>query len=227
MGKLILVIGNKNYSTWSMRAWLLLRWLGHDFEEKIIRLYREDSGVAVRPYSPTGLVPALLDGGLRIWDSFAIILHMADSHPEVWPSDPQKRAFVRSICAEMHSGFTALRATLPHNGRGRDRRVEMDRKVLRDIERIEEIWTEGRERFGADGPWLAGEFGTGDIMYAPVAARFRTYGVTLGGAAEEYRTRLLEHPLVLQWYADGADSEVLAGGEAGLREPALPVAEAD
>jgi glutathione S-transferase len=221
MGKLTLVIGNRNYSSWSMRAWLLLRWLGCDFEEKLVRLYREDSLAAILPFSPSGLVPALLDGDLRIWDSFAIVLHMADLHPQVWPADPAKRAFVRSVCAEMHSGFAALRSSLPHNGRGRNRRVEMDDNVRRDIARIESIWTEGRDRFGADGPWLAGAFGTADIMYAPVAGRFRTYGVTLGGPAEEYRIRLLDHPLVRTWYEEGAGSELIPGGEAGeVREAA-------
>ena len=220
MTGLTLAIGNKNYSSWSMRAWLLLRWLGCEFEEVRIPLYREESRDAVLLYSPSGLVPALVDGELNVWDSFAIILHMADRYPQVWPAEPAKRAFVQSVCAEMHSGFTALRSSMPHNARGRDRRVPMTRELKADIDRIEAIWTEGRQRFGKDGPWLAGVFGIADIMYAPVASRFRTYGVTLAGEAASYVARLLEHPLVVRWFAEGADEvEVIPDGEAGLAEP--------
>jgi len=212
----ILVIGNKNYSSWSMRAWLLLKWLGVEFDERLIWLYREDSLAATLPYSPTGLLPALIDGDIRLWDSFAIILHMADRHAEVWPEEAQKRAFVRSICAEMHGGFRALREAMPHNGRGRNRKVPVALDVQRDIDRAESIWNEGRRRFGNDGPWLAGEFGTADVMFAPVASRFRTYGVELTGAAEIYRRAILEHPLVAQWFAEGAnESESVRCGEAG------------
>ncbi len=217
MTALTLVIGNKNYSSWSMRAWLLLRWLELDFEEVVIPLYREDSRAAVLPYSPTGMVPALVDGDFRIWDSFAIILHLADRAPHVWPTDPQKKAFIRSACAEMHSGFQALRTSMPHNGRARNRRVPRTGYLEADIARIEQIWTEGRRRFGADGPWLAGEFGIGDIMFAPVASRFRTYGVALASPAGEYGAQLLRHPLVERWFADGAGDEVtILGAEVGL-----------
>lgn len=218
MSALTLVIGNKNYSSWSMRAWLLLRWLKLDFDEVVIPLYRQDSRAAVLPFSPAGLLPALVDGDLRIWDSFAIILHLSDRAPAVWPGEPQKRAFIRSTCAEMHSGFHALRTAMPHNARARDRRVPRTRELDADIARIEQIWTEGRRRFGADGPWLAGEFGIGDIMFAPVASRFRTYGVALESPADEYGTALLRHPLVERWFAEGADEpEIIAAAEVGIR----------
>lgn len=221
MGRPTLVIGNKNYSSWSMRAWLLLKWLGCDFKEKLIWLYREDSPAYIRPYSPNGMLPALIDEDIHVWDSFAIILHMADRYPQVWPEEPHKRAFVQSICAEMHSGFSALRGAMPHNGRGRNRKVPITPAVQKDIDRVEQIWTEGRERFGADGVWLTGEFGVADIMYAPVASRFLTYGVQLNGEAEAYRKRLLGHPLVIEWYAAGTEeSEIVAGGEAGLADVA-------
>ena len=217
MTALTLVIGNKNYSSWSMRAWLLLRWLGLDFEEIVIPLYRADSREKVLLYSPTGLLPALLDGELKIWDSFSIILHLADRMPQVWPDDPHKRAFIRSACAEMHSGFHALRTAMPHNARARDRHVRRTSELAADIARIEQIWTEARRRFGADGAWLAGEFGIGDIMFAPVASRFRTYGVMLDSPAAEYGAGLLRHPLVEQWFAEGADdAETIADAEVGL-----------
>jgi glutathione S-transferase len=214
---LTLVIGNKNYSSWSMRAWLLLRWLELDFEEIVIPLYRPGSREAVLLHSPTGMVPALRDGDLTIWDSFAIILHLADRAPHVWPSDAQKRAFIRSACAEMHSGFRALRTAMPHNARARDRTAPRTTELAADIGRVEQIWTEGRRRFGADGPWLAGEFGIGDIMYAPVASRFRTYGVALDSPAAEYGAELLRHPLVERWFAEGADDSVtIPEAEIGL-----------
>ena len=215
MSRPVLVIGDKNYSSWSLRAWLLLKWLGVDFEERLIRLYRDGSHAETLPYSPTCMVPALIDGDIRVWDTFGIILHMADRHPEVWPDEPRKRAFVQSICSEMHAGFKALRGAMFHNGRARNRKVPITPDVQSDIDRIETIWNEGRHRFGKDGPWLAGEFGTADAMFAPVAARFRTYGVTLSGEAETYCQALLEHPLVVQWYAEGADDEVIPRGEVG------------
>jgi glutathione S-transferase len=212
----LLVLGNKNYSSWSMRAWLLLKWLDVEFAELVIPLYRPDSRVAVAPYSPTGQVPVLIDGEIRVWDTFAIILHLADRHPGLWPAAPAKRAFVRSICAEMHAGFHALRSQMPHNGRARDRRVPMTDELRRDIKRIAAIWTEGRDRFASEGPWLAGGFGIADIMYAPVAGRFRTYGVALEGPAEEFRLCLLDHELVAQWYRDGKhEQEVIPELELG------------
>jgi glutathione S-transferase len=213
----VLVLGNKNYSSWSMRAWLLLKWLNYEFDEIVIPLYRPDSRAAVLRYSPSGLLPALIDGESKIWDTFSIILHLADRHPEIWPTAPAKRAFVRSICSEMHAGFAALRSSMPHNGRGRDRRVPMTADLRRDIERVAAIWSEGHERFAGDAPWLAGEFGISDIMFAPVAGRFRTYGVFLDGAAEDYRMRLLDHPLVARWYRDGQDEQVIIpGAEVGI-----------
>lgn len=217
MGKLTFVTANKNYSSWSMRAWLTLRWLGLEFDEIRVPVYQVGSKEEILRHSPSGFLPALIDGEVHIWDSFAIILHLADSFPDVWPRDPQKRAFVRSVSAEMHSGFFALRGAMPHNARGRDRRVPRTPDVDADIARIEQIWTEGLERFG--GPWIAGEYGVGDIMYTPVASRFRTYGVTLSGAAEAYRRALLDHPLAVRWFAEGADeAEYIAESEAGLAE---------
>lgn len=217
MGKLTFVTANKNYSSWSMRAWLTLRWLGLEFDEIRVPVYQAGSKAEILRHSPSGFLPALIDGEVHIWDSFAIILHLADKFPNVWPDDPQRRAFVRSISAEMHSGFFALRGAMPHNARGRDRRVPRTPDVEGDIARIEQIWAEGLERFG--GPWIAGDYGVGDIMYTPVASRFRTYGVTLSGAAEKYRLALLDHPLALRWFAEGADEvEYIAESEAGLAE---------
>ena len=146
MSRPVLVIGDKNYSSWSLRAWLLLKWLGVDFEERLIRLYREGSHAETLPYSPTCMVPALIDGDIRVWDTFGIILHMADRHPEVWPAEPHKRAFVQSICSEMHAGFKALRGAMFHNGRARNRKVPITPDVQSDIDRIETWIEEGCPR---------------------------------------------------------------------------------
>ncbi len=217
--RLTLVIGNKNYSSWSMRAWLLLRWLGREFEEVRIPLYGPDSRAAVLAWSPSGLLPALVDGELTVWDSLAIAIHLGDSDARVWPAGAAQRAFVRSVCAEMHAGFAALRSAMPHNGRGRGRRVPETPALRADIDRVAQIWSEGLERFG--GPWLAGEFGIGDIFYAPVASRFRTYGVGLSGPAGIYCEGLLAHPLVQRWFDEGRDEEeVIAEAEVGLAEGA-------
>jgi glutathione S-transferase len=217
MPDLTLITANKNYSSWSMRAWLTLRWLGRDFDEIRVPVYQPGSKAEILRHSPSGFLPALRDGDIYLWDSLAIIQHLADTSPQVWPDDPQKRAFVRSISAEMHSGFFALRGAMPHNARGRDRRVPRTPDVEADIARIEHIWTEGLERFG--GPWIAGDYGVGDIMYTPIASRFRTYGVTLSGPAEVYRRALLDHPLAVRWFAEGANEvEYIAESEVGLAE---------
>jgi glutathione S-transferase len=214
-----LILGNKAYSSWSMRAWLLLSWLGCDFEEEVIGLYTPQSREAVRRYAPTGLVPVLLDGDLVLWDSLAIVLHMADSFPHVWPDDPAKRAFVRSVCAEMHSSFTEVRGAMPFNCRARGRRVPMTDGIRSEIARVAEIFTTGRRRFGQDGPWLAGEFGIADIMYAPMVSRFLTYGVRLEGPAGDYAQALLGHSLVQRWFADGrAEDVVIPACEVGVVE---------
>lgn len=219
MSRLTLVIGNKNYSSWSMRAWLLLRWLGREFDEVIIPLYGPGSRAAVLKLSPSGLLPVLIDGELAIWDSLAIAIHLGDGDARVWPAGAAQRAFVRSACAEMHSGFGALRSAMPHNARGRDRHVPETPALRADVDRVARIWNEGQERFG--GPWLAGEFGIGDIFYAPVASRFRTYGVGLSGPAGTYGEALLAHPLVQRWFDEGREEEeVVAEAEVGLAEAA-------
>ncbi len=194
-----LVIGQKNYSSWSMRAWLLLRLLGVAFDEVTVPVYRPDSRDNVRALGgETGLVPVLIDGPTRIWDTLAIFEHLHETHPAVWPADRIDRARARSLSGELHSGFTALRAAMPVNTRARGRRVVRTPDVQADIDRAAAIWRAGR------GPWLFGEFCGADIMFAPVATRFQTYGVALDGAAAAYCDRLLHHPLVAEWLRLGA-----------------------
>jgi glutathione S-transferase len=203
MGPLTLVIGNKNYSSWSMRAWLLLRWLRVSFDEIIVPLYRKDSRAALLRYSPTARVPVLLDVDLTIWDTLAIVEHMADTYPQVWPADRARRAFARSICAEMHSSFITMRSTMPFNARARDRKVPSSKALLADTDRIQDIWAEGRQKFGYGGPYLLGEFGIADIMFAPPATRFITYGVEVRPELRDYHRTLLAHPLVIEWFEAG------------------------
>lgn len=218
---LSLVIGSKNYSSWSMRAWLLLRWLGLPFEEVTVPLYSAASRAALLRYSPAAKVPVLIDGDVTVWDTLAIVEHVAERHP-VWPTDRAKRAYARSICAEMHAGFAAMRSAMSYNARARGRRVPPTPELLADIERVQDIWAEGRQRFGSDGPWMLGAFGIADIMYAPPAVRFVTYGVELRPELRDYHQRLLAHPLLAEWFALGEADAVIPACEVGVEVEATP-----
>lgn len=204
-----LVIGNKNYSSWSLRGFLAARAAGVAFDEVLVRLSEPGSRDELLKHSPAGRVPVLKHGARVIWDSLAIIEYLAEIRPdaELWPADPAARAHARSICAEMHAGFQALRARMPMNlrkslpgkGRGRD--------VALDIERVLAIWTDGRARHGALGPFLFGRFGAADVMYTPVATRFRTYAVELDDVSQAYVDAVLMRPDFVEWH------------EAALEEP--------
>ena len=212
-----LVIGNKNYSSWSMRAWLLLKFVGAEFAEQNINLYRADSRAKVTSLGgETGLVPVLIDGETVIWDTMAITEYLYETHPQIWPRDRKDRARARSLCGEVHSGFSALRNAMPVNARGRNRIAERSPAVLSDIARAQTIWSRTGER--SDGPWLFGAFCAADIIFAPVALRFQTYDVALTGQAQTYFNTLLAHPLVQEWQALGkAESDVIAQFELPTR----------
>jgi len=214
-----LVIGNKNYSSWSLRPWLLLEHFGVPFEEVRLALYTPASPAAIRTYSPSGKVPCLIDDdGLVIWDSLAICEYVAElpAAREAWPAGRAARALARSVAAEMHSGFSALRNSMPMNCRGRARRVPESAELAADIARIQEVWTSCRERSAADGPWLFGRFSIADAMFAPVAFRFRTYGVACSGPAAAYLSTLLEHPAMQRWAAAAeTEPEVIEESEVG------------
>ena len=198
-GRYTLVIGQKNYSSWSMRAWLLLRHLGLPFTEVRIPLHTGEHRAQVRRLGgETGLVPVLRVGDLAIWDTLAIFEYLHEAHGKVWPAESGDRARARSLSGELHSSFSALRAAMPVNTRARKRLATLDADVRADIARACDVW--GR----AKGPWLFAEFGAADIMFAPVASRFQTYGVRLPLAAERYAKALLDHPLVAEWLALGA-----------------------
>jgi glutathione S-transferase len=197
-----LILGQKNYSSWSMRAWLLLKSLGVPFDEQTVPLYRPDSREAVQALGgQTGLVPVLLDGGTAIWDTWAIFEHLYESYPAVWPTNRWDRTRARSISGEIHSAFNALRSAMPVNTRARGRRVSRTPEVVADIDRVLDIWN---ARSGG-APWLFGAFSGVDIMFAPIATRFQTYGVALEGPAKAYMDRLLQHPLVAEWLRLGQE----------------------
>jgi glutathione S-transferase len=194
-----LVIGNKMYSSWSLRGWLVTRLSGAPFRESTVSLNRLDPDPAARGFSPTGLVPCLVDGDVVVWDSLAIAEYLAERHPGMWPADPVARAFARSMSAEMHSGFGALRSEMTMCVRERVDVRPWSTPLTRNIARVETLWTEARRRFGAGGPCLFGAFSIADCFYAPVAFRFRTYGVEPAGAAGDYLAALLAHPFVREW----------------------------
>ncbi len=193
-----LVLGQANYSSWSMRAWLAMRHLGLAFETQTVGLYTADSREQVRALGgETGLVPVLRDGDLAVWDTLAIFEYLHERHGGLWPADPADRARARSLCGELHSGFAALRDAMPVNTRARGRTAVRTPAVDADVARAATIWSR------AAGPWLFGGFGGADIMFAPVATRFQTYGVVLEGPAARYQQALLGHPLVAEWLALG------------------------
>ena len=204
-----LFIGNKNYSSWSLRPWLALRQAGIPFREELVSL-QEDAGKAARfARLPAGRVPVLTDGEVVVWDSLAICEYLAERHAGLWPADPVARAWARSISAEMHSGFGALRQEMSMDVRSRRPQRKRSDAVLRDIARVERIWSDTRARFGAGGSLLFGGFTIADAFYAPVAFRFRTYGVQPGGAAGAYLAALLALPAMREWEAAGANDEKL------------------
>ena len=194
-----LIIGNKNYSSWSLRPWLLLKALDIPFAERLEPFIAHGSHDAFRAFSPTGRVPLLLDGEIKVWDSLAIAEYVAESHPQIWPADKAARAFARAISAEMHAGFATLRNVCGMNCGLRIRLHAVTPALQADLDRIDEIWCEGLSRFG--GPFLAGaSFTAADAFYAPVALRLQTYGLTLSPPAAAYAARLLALPAMQDWY---------------------------
>jgi glutathione S-transferase len=202
-----LVIGNKCHSSWSLRPWILLRQLGIPFEEVLIPftdpIDTPEWKAEVRKYSPAGKVPALVDGDVAAWDSLAIMEYVAELRPDlpVWPRDKAARAMARSISAEMHSGFSALRSACPMNLGKTYARRDRGPAVEKDVARIGEIWRTARERFGAGGAFLFGAFGAADAMYAPVVTRFDTYAIPVDPACRAYMDAVLGTAAFQEWRA--------------------------
>jgi glutathione S-transferase len=201
MEKPTLIIGNRNYSSWSLRAWLALEATGQVFDEVVIPLGQPDTTDNILRWSPTARVPAFRDGEIFLWDSLAICEHLAEAFPEagLWPDDARARANARSVVAEMHSGFVALRKHMPMNLRASYPVADHQPGVDDDIARITSIWEDCRTNFGGNGGHLFGRFTIADAFYAPIVSRFRTYGVSPGGIAGEYMDAVWVLPAMQDW----------------------------
>lgn len=217
----VLITANRNYSSWSLRPWVLLRALDIRFLDRIEPFTRPVNYSEFRSFSPTGQVPALIDGARTIWDSLGITLYLANRHPAVWPAEAEARAFAQCVVCEMHSGFAALRSDCTMNVGVRVKPRPASAALVRDVARVREIFETGLARFG--GPWLAGPaFTAADAFYAPVAFRIRTYGLDVGPAAQGWVDRVLAHPAMLDWEAQALaetwreaehEAELAAAGE--------------
>jgi len=194
-----LYVGNKNYSSWSLRPWVLMRELGIPFREILVPFGGAQNPDAFRAFSPTGKVPCLVDETTTVWDSLAITEYLAERHARVWPADPVARAWARSATAEMHSGFQAMRNFCTMNCGLRVRLHSIDAALTRDLRRLEQLWADGFARFG--GPFLAGAaFSAADAFFAPVALRIQTYDPPLAADARRYAALLRDLPSMKQWY---------------------------
>jgi len=196
-----LVIGNKNYSSWSFRPWLAMKVARIAFAETVIPLDTPDFKSRIADLSVAGKVPVLIDGDTRVWESLAILEYLAEKNPEagLWPRDARARAHARAICSEMHAGFQPLRRQFPMNMRRPVKAHELNADAASDVRRIETLWGDCRARFGQGGPFLYGAFGAADAMYAPVVSRFHTYGVEVGGATRDYMRATMALPAWDEW----------------------------
>lgn len=200
---LTLVIGNKDLSSWSLRPWLVLRHFDLAFAEIKLTLDTPEFRAEITRYSDAGRVPVLLDGELRIWDSLAIAEYVNEKvGGRAWPAEPALRAHARSISAEMHAGFAALRQNWPMHATGRHPNVVLPPAGIADVARIESIWQDCRARYSARGPWLFGDYSIADAMYAPVALRFNYYGATLTGSADAYFRQVMQDSHLQAWIAE-------------------------
>jgi glutathione S-transferase len=218
-----LIIGNKNYSSWSLRPWIAMKVAGIAFEEEVISLDAKDFKERVSKVSGTGKVPALADGDVHVWESLAILDYLAEKFPRaaLWPADPKARAYARAIAAEMHAGFIPLRRHLPMNMWRPVQPRELTPEAAANVRRIEAIWTDCRTRFGQGGPFLFGRFGAADAMYAPVVSRLHTYAVEVGPAAGAYMASVMALPAWAQW-REAALKETWILPEDEVDWPAVP-----
>jgi glutathione S-transferase len=198
---LTLIIGNKNYSSWSFRPWIAMKVAGIPFEETLISLEAADFKTRVMQLSGTGKVPVLIDGAVRVWESLAILEYLADKFPDkkLWPNDAAARAHARTAASEMHAGFVPLRRHCPMNMWRPVIKRDLPDDVVENVKRIDELWTDCRTRFGAGGPFLFGAFGAADAMYAPVVSRLHTYGVDVGAVARAYMAAVMALPAWTEW----------------------------
>jgi len=213
-----LVIGNKNYSSWSLRAWLMLAANNIEFEEIVIYLDKDDTATRIAEFNKAGKVPVVLDGDLTVWDSLAICEYISETYLDNrgWPKDGTARALARSCCAEMHSGFFVLREKLPMNCRASGRNVEITPHLQKEVDRIDFLWSDFRTKYQEQGDYLFGEFSIADCMFAPVVFRFATYGIGVSDVSSRYMQKMLSHPKVQLWLEQArTETEVIAADEAG------------
>lgn len=215
-----LVIGNKLYSSWSLRPWLLMKQLGVSFDEVLIPLDLPDTKAQVLKHSPAGKVPVLIDGDVTVWETLAIMEYVGDAFgARVWPEDRKARAMARAVACEMHAGFQALRSACPMNLGKKYARRDRGEAVDRDVARFAEIVRRARERFGADGPFLFGTFSAADAMYAPLATRLDTYSIPLDGSTQTYVDAVLNLPAFREWREAGLKESWIVEADEVDEEP--------
>jgi glutathione S-transferase len=206
-----LTIGNKNYSSWSLRPWIALKVAGIPFAETVIPIYHPGSKEKFLALSPAGKVPILQDGAVTVWESLAILEYVAEQHPDaaLWPRDAAARAHARTIASEMHAGFVPLRRQCPMNMWRPVKKLELSAETAANVARIDAMWSDCRARFGAGGPFLFGRFGAADAMYAPVVSRLHTYAAEVGAASAAYMCAMMALPAWQEWQAAALQEEWL------------------
>ncbi|HZP75704.1 MAG TPA: glutathione S-transferase [Pseudolabrys sp.] len=213
---LTLVIGNKNYSSWSLRPWIAMKVAGIAFEEVLIPLYEPGSAEQIAKYSPAGKVPILLDGDIAVWESLAILEYLAEKFPKagLWPAEARARAHARTVATEMHAGFAPLRRAATMNFWLPPKPRNFAPEVVANIKRIDALWSDCRKRFGGGGPFLFGQFGAADAMYAPVVARFFNYAIEASELSRAYMDAVMRLPAWKEWrVAALAEPWVMQGNE--------------
>lgn len=216
MSNLELIIGNKNYSSWSLRPWIFLRHHQLKFTEKRIPLFLETTDDKLAEYNSDSKVPILKDGELVVWDSLSILEYVSEIYlnNKGWPEDQNARAVARSVSAEMHSSFSNIRNELPMNCRKIFENIELSHEALQEIERIKLLWRRCRSEYGKNGEWLFGDFSIADAMYAPIALRFYGYGISLTDVEGKYVNSVLNHPGIIEWIDAGKlETEVIEAAE--------------
>ena len=216
MSDLTLIIGNKNYSSWSLRPWVFMKHNQIPFQEKCVALYTDTSDDELASYNSDFKVPVLKDGDFLVWDSLAILEYLSEKYLSSmgWPRDAQARALARSISCEMHSSFANVRRELPMNVRKKFHHVTPSSEAEREIERIKSLWRQCRTKYGAGGEWLFGEYSIADAMFAPIALRFEGYSIPLAGIEASYVQSVMQQPCIIEWITAGTqETEVIAEAE--------------
>lgn len=216
MSTLTLVIGNKNYSSWSLRVWIFMKQYQIKFNEKRVVLSTDTTDEELLKYNSGLKVPVLLEGDLAIWDSLAILEYLSEHYlaGKGLPSQPNKRAIARCVSAEMHASFSKIRRYLPMNCRKPITPIELSQPIQVEVQRIKAIWQQCREQYGDGGDWLFGQYSIADAMFAPIVLRFNTYGIKLDGILQEYSQTVLNQPHIIEWIKDSKkETEIIASDE--------------